>query len=65
MSPDTAGGIVVDRSANTIRVSRTYTAKVERVWRAWTGAEAVTRWWGPQGWAATVHEMDVRPGTCR
>ncbi|MEV4095695.1 SRPBCC family protein [Streptosporangium saharense] len=62
MSPDTADGIVVDRSANTLRISRTYTAKVERVWWAWTDAEAVTRWWGPQGWAATVHEMDVRPG---
>ncbi|GAA4103199.1 alpha/beta fold hydrolase [Nonomuraea soli] len=62
MSPDAADGIVVDRSANTLRISRTYAAGVERVWWAWTDAEAITRWWGPQGWTATVHEMDVRPG---
>ncbi|MBB6550479.1 alpha/beta fold hydrolase [Nonomuraea rubra] len=59
MPPD---GIVVDRSANTLHISRTYPAAVERVWRAWTDAEAITRWWGPEGWAATVYEMDVRPG---
>ncbi|WP_443172163.1 alpha/beta fold hydrolase [Nonomuraea sp. KM90] len=62
MSPDTADGIVVDRSANTLHISRTYTAELERVWWAWTDAEAITCWWGPQGWAATVYEMDVRPG---
>ncbi|MFI6299939.1 alpha/beta fold hydrolase [Nonomuraea sp. NPDC050790] len=62
MSPQTADGIVVDRSANTLHISRTYTAAVERAWWAWTDAEALTRWWGPQGWAATVYEMDVRPG---
>ncbi|MFF4411549.1 alpha/beta fold hydrolase [Streptosporangium sp. NPDC001559] len=62
MSPDIADGIVVDRSANTLHIRRTYSAEVERVWWAWTDAEAVARWWGPQGWAATVHEMDVRPG---
>ncbi|NUT43233.1 MAG: SRPBCC domain-containing protein [Thermoactinospora sp.] len=62
MSPDAADGIVIDKSANTLHISRTYAAGIERVWRAWTDAKAITRWWGPQGWAATVHEMDVRPG---
>lgn len=55
-------GIVIDRSRNTIRISRTYAAKVNRAWWAWTDAEAITKWWGPAGWAATVYEMDVRPG---
>ncbi|SEG21081.1 Uncharacterized conserved protein YndB, AHSA1/START domain [Nonomuraea solani] len=62
MSGDTADGIVIDRSTNTVHISRTYAAGVDRVWWAWTDAEAITRWWGPQGWAATVYEMDVRPG---
>ncbi|WP_129791518.1 SRPBCC domain-containing protein [Sphingosinicella sp. CPCC 101087] len=55
-------GIVIDRSRNTIRISRSYAANVDRAWWAWTDAEAITKWWGPAGWAATVYEMDVRPG---
>ncbi|ADB49547.1 alpha/beta fold hydrolase [Conexibacter woesei] len=55
-------GIVIDRSRNTIRISRTYAASVDRAWWAWTDAEAIAQWWGPAGWAATVYEMDVRPG---
>ena len=56
------GGIVIDRSRNTIRISRTYAATVDRVWWAWTNAEAIAKWWGPAGWTAIVYEMDVRPG---
>jgi uncharacterized protein YndB with AHSA1/START domain/pimeloyl-ACP methyl ester carboxylesterase len=62
MPGDTADGIVIDKSSNTIHISRTYAAGVDRVWWAWTDAEAISRWWGPQGWAATVYEMDVRSG---
>ncbi|WP_242907734.1 alpha/beta fold hydrolase [Actinomadura terrae] len=55
-------GIVIDEASNTLRIRRTYGAGVDRVWWAWTDAEAISRWWGPEGWAATVYEMDVRPG---
>ncbi|MFS8102449.1 alpha/beta fold hydrolase [Lentzea alba] len=55
-------GIAIDRSRNTIHISRTYTAGPDRVWWAWTDPEAISRWWGPEGWDATVYEMDVRPG---
>ncbi|ANZ39871.1 hypothetical protein BBK82_31325 [Lentzea guizhouensis] len=55
-------GIVIDRSRNTVHISRTYAATVDRAWWAWTDAEAIAKWWGPRGWAATVYEMDVRPG---
>ncbi len=55
-------GIVIDESSNTVRISRTCAAGVDRAWWAWTDAEAISRWWGPQDWAATVYEMDVRPG---
>ncbi|MFI6483602.1 SRPBCC domain-containing protein [Nonomuraea sp. NPDC050663] len=44
MSPNPADGIVVDTSTNTLHISRTYAAEVERVWWAWTDAVAVTRW---------------------
>ncbi|UJW30382.1 SRPBCC domain-containing protein [Saccharothrix sp. AJ9571] len=55
-------GIVIDRTNNTVHISCTYAAGVDRAWWAWTDPEAITRWWGPQGWVATVYEMDVRPG---
>ncbi|GAA1578134.1 SRPBCC domain-containing protein [Actinomadura kijaniata] len=42
-------------------VERGFAAPPERLWRAWTTPE-VARWWGPHGWRAEVHEMDVRPG---
>ncbi|RZQ61673.1 alpha/beta fold hydrolase [Amycolatopsis suaedae] len=58
----TEDGIVIDRANNTIHISRSYAAAVDRAWWAWTDADAITKWWGPQGWAATVYEMDVRPG---
>jgi uncharacterized protein YndB with AHSA1/START domain/2'-5' RNA ligase len=32
------------------------------VFRAWTEREHLERWWGPKGFANTVHEIDVRPG---
>lgn len=62
MSTNSADGIEVDGSTNTVRIVRTYAADVDRAWWAWTDAEAVSRWWGPRDWTATVHEMDVRPG---
>lgn len=55
-------GIGIDRTNNTIHISRTYAAGVDRAWWAWTDPEAIGLWWGPRGWAATVYEMDVRPG---
>ncbi|MGH8965292.1 MAG: SRPBCC domain-containing protein [Actinomycetes bacterium] len=42
-------------------VERTFEATPARLWRCWTTPE-VTRWWGPRGWTAVVHEMDVRIG---
>ncbi|WP_181781440.1 alpha/beta fold hydrolase [Pseudonocardia pini] len=54
--------IRIDEASNTLHISRTYTAGVDRVWWAWTDPDAIAHWWGPEGWAATVHEMDVRPG---
>ena len=42
-------GIVIDRSRNTIRISRTYAANVDRAWWAWTDAEAISEVVGPAG----------------
>lgn len=42
-------------------VERALSAPAERLWRAWTEPEHIEQWWGPKGWTATIHEMDVRP----
>lgn len=42
-------GVVIDRSRNTLRISRAYAASVDRAWRAWTDIEAIAKWWGPAG----------------
>jgi uncharacterized protein YndB with AHSA1/START domain len=51
--------ITADREIVTARV---FDAERELVWEAWTHAEHVGQWWGPNGFRTTTHEMDVRPG---
>lgn len=41
---------------------RTFDARREQVWKAFTDPELIPRWWGPHGTMTTVAEMDVRPG---
>ena len=43
-------------------LARFFDAPRELVFRVWTDPKHVARWWGPHGFATTVHEMDVRPG---
>ena len=55
-------GITIDSAARVIYIARSYAAAVDRAWRAWTEPDQLAKWWGPEGWTTTVHEMDVRPG---
>ena len=41
---------------------RTFDAPRALVWRAFTDAELIPRWWGKHGTTTEVVEMDVRPG---
>jgi uncharacterized protein YndB with AHSA1/START domain len=43
-------------------ISRAFDAPRELVWRAWTEAERLQRWWGPKGCPVTVKRLEVRPG---
>jgi uncharacterized protein YndB with AHSA1/START domain len=45
-----------------IVITRVLDAPRDAVWAAWTDPAQVPRWFGPQGFTTTVHEMDVRPG---
>ena len=46
-----------------LTLDRFYPVAPEKVWRAWTDAEAIKRWWGPGGQDPVSHaELDVRVG---
>lgn len=45
-----------------LRVSRLLNAPVALVWEAWTQAEHIANWWGPDGFTCTITKMDLRPG---
>lgn len=46
----------------TITISREINASLASVWRAWTDPEHLIKWWGPDGFTNTFHEIDVRVG---
>lgn len=49
--------------ATTLRIERVIDASPERVFRAWTTAEAMERWYEAQpGWEVKVTELDLRVG---
>ncbi len=47
---------------NTIRLHRVLRAPPERVYRAFLDPAAMVKWLPPNGFTATVHEMDARVG---
>jgi uncharacterized protein YndB with AHSA1/START domain len=46
----------------TIRLQRTLPAAPAAVWRAWTTAEAVRRWWSPRHFTVAECEIEPVPG---
>lgn len=46
----------------TLRFQRVLRAPPERVFRAFIDPAALAKWNAPDGFTATVHEMDARPG---
>lgn len=44
-----------------LEIRRHYPATPERVWRAWTNPQALSRWFGSPG-SVTTAELDVRVG---
>jgi uncharacterized protein YndB with AHSA1/START domain len=46
----------------TVCVERTFNASETDVWRIWTDADSIQKWWGPKGYTALVVRNDVREG---
>jgi uncharacterized protein YndB with AHSA1/START domain len=43
-------------------ISRVVAAPLDRVWKAWTDAKQLKKWWGPKGFAILSTKLDLRPG---
>lgn len=43
-------------------LSRTFDAPRGTVWKAWTEADRVAKWWSPKGFTTRIAKLDVRPG---
>jgi uncharacterized protein YndB with AHSA1/START domain len=55
----TANSNTADREIITTRIVN---APRELVWLVWTHPEHIIKWWGPNGFTNTIHEMTVKPG---
>ena len=47
---------------NTVRLHRILAAKPEKVYRAFTEADALAQWLPPDGFTCTVHHIEARQG---
>ena len=45
-----------------LRISRSFAAPRERVFRAFTAPAQLVKWWGPKGFTVPACTLDVRPG---
>ena len=43
-------------------ITRVFDAPRERVFKAWTDCDRLTRWWGPKGFTSPACRMDARTG---
>ena len=47
---------------NTVRLHQVFAAKPEKVYRAFTEPDAMTKWISPNGFICTVHHMEPKAG---
>ena len=48
--------------SRTLHLHRVFRAPPNRVWRAFTDADALAKWLPPYGFTCTVHELEARVG---
>lgn len=48
--------------AKQIQVTRVFNSPVEMVWRVWSEAALIMRWWGPKDFTAPSAKLDFREG---
>ena len=45
-----------------LKVSRTFDAPLETLWKAWTEPEQFMKWYGPKGFTSPTCEIDLSEG---
>ena len=45
-----------------VTLERTFAAPIDEVWELWTTKEGIESWWGPDGFAVKVQQIDLLPG---
>jgi uncharacterized protein YndB with AHSA1/START domain len=53
---------VKNNSNKDLLITRVFDAPLEIVWKAWTEAEQLKKWWGPKTFTAPVINNDLRVG---
>jgi len=51
-----------DPSGKKLIITRSFDATVDRVWKAWTEAELLDKWWAPRPYRAETKSMDFKVG---
>ncbi len=51
-----------DETGKKLKVSRTFSAPKELVWRAWTESAVIDEWWAPKPWKTDTIRMEFRVG---
>ena len=51
-----------DLDKRSIKISRTFNAPVEMLWKVLTTADYIKDWWGPDGFTNNIEEMEVKKG---
>ncbi len=54
--------ITTDLKKATFEARREFKANVSLVWRAWTEAELLDKWWAPAPWKCESQEMNFKEG---
>lgn len=52
----------VDKDQKTIHIRREFNAELPIVWRAWTTAELLEKWWAPQPFTILTKAFEFAPG---
>lgn len=51
-----------EASDTTVRLERLIPSPPEMLFALWTEPAQLVRWWAPEGYEATVHALEARPG---
>lgn len=54
--------MTINTTDREIVITRLINAPRDLVWRMWTEPEHLEKWWGPNGFTVTTHDIDIREG---